>query len=212
MEEYNDEVQEILKEDDMYESGNAESHNTSNAEAVFKRRCADGGHSSEACDMAWNAKKGGGEHAVKKGKGLKQDPAKFNSKGDMDEETVEISIQEYSNLLGLAKTWKNKRDFIEQLEKREKSRIESEKAEITDFLVSKNVSEDLIKKAKTLCDLKLMKETVESQIPEVEEDDFEVQQVNNARLLSQLATATEDFDKEIEEARKEAYDMFFPNK
>jgi len=205
------EVEAILAEEDLYESGNGESHNTSNAQAVFMRRCESGSHSKEACGIAWKAKEGGGGHAVKTGT---QDPSKFNSKGDMEEELVQISIQEYADLLSLASTWKQKKGFIEGLEKREAERISKEKKEISDFLIARKVPEATINKAKTLCDLTMLKEVVESQVIEQPVDDYAVQQVNNNRLMDQLGNSkiTDDFAKLEEEARNEALERFFPKK
>lgn len=201
--EYDEETTEILE--DMYNvsKGDGSEHEL-NPEAKFKLDCKNTNHSEDACDKAWDAVKQGGEQAVKK---KSQTPGKYS--GD----SIEIGIKEYADLMATAKVWKETKDFIDKLKKAEETRVQKEAEEVIDYLINiKHVEEDFVKEyGKNLCDLKLMKATIEK-LPKSEEDlDADVQEINTGRLMNQLGDKIEDFKKMEEEYREEALTRFFPN-
>jgi len=193
------------EKEDMYESGKAENADRSR-EDQFKENCHANHKSSESCDIAWDAVKGGGGVAEKKVK--TQDPSKYNSKGDMT-----IPMEEYADLMAAARLWKESKEYIDDLRKADEVRKEKEADELRDYLLNeRHVDEDFVKEyGKTLCDLKIMKGTL-SNLPKTAEDMEHIQEINNQRILNQVGDKVDDFAKLEEEYKQDALNDFFPQK
>lgn len=187
--------EEVEREDAMEDGAGAVVKETS-PEALFMRRCIDGGHSQEYCAKAWNAKKKGGEEQVKKGE--TQDPTKHKSSDFM-----EISKDEYADLIAAAKTLNDSKDFLAKLKKREETVLAKEKEDLTKFFVEeRKITEDFVKDLK-ICDLKLLKQ-YDDLLPKLEEEADDLQDFNNQRLLDELGKKQQDFSKLEEEYRNQA--------
>lgn len=189
---------EEVERDDAMEDGSGTKVPETGPEQLFMRRCIDGGHSQEYCSQAWNAKKKGGEEQVKTGEGAKQDPTKHKSSDFM-----EISKDEYADLIAAAKTLNDSKDFIEKLKKREEKVLAEEKDTLTKFFVEdRKIVEDFVKK-RSLCDLKLLK-AYDDLLPKLEEEAGDLQDFNNQRLLDELGSKKNDFAALEETYRKQA--------
>jgi len=190
--------EEIEDREDAMEDGAGAAVKETSPEQLFMRRCIDGGHSQEYCSQAWKAKKDGGGVATKTGEGAKQDPTKHKSSDFM-----EISKDEYADLIAAAKTLNDSKDFLEKLKKREEKVVEEEKNTLTKFfLEDRKVTEDFIKDLR-ICDLKLLK-SYDDLIKEQDDEFYDLQDFNNQRLIKELGKKQEDFSKLEEEYRKEA--------